>query len=102
LQEPSQVAAALTDGIATPIFTALTSTQPLPPAPQAAFEPPEEELDFAAQGPQVSVEAILNTWGGIYIGAWRADVPHGQGTLQLWNGQVRCNHVNMSLLLVPF
>jgi hypothetical protein len=53
-----------------------------------AFAPPEEELDFAAQGTQVSVEAILNTWGGVYIGAWRADMPHGQGTLQLWNGQV--------------
>lgn len=53
------------------------------------FEPPLEELDFATVGRRVSVEAVLFTWGGVYIGEWRSDHPQGEGTLQLLNGQVR-------------
>ena len=55
------------------------------------FEPPLEELDFATVGRRVSVEAVLFTWGGVYIGEWRSDHPQGEGTLQLLNGQVRAS-----------
>jgi len=58
------------------------------PPPQP-FDPPAEELDLSPQGPAVSVENVLHTWGGVYIGEWAADQPHGRGTLQLRNGQVR-------------
>lgn len=59
----------------------------LPPPPP--FEPAAEELDLSPQGPAVSVENVLHTWGGVYVGEWVADQPHGRGTLQLRNGQVR-------------
>lgn len=53
------------------------------------FDPPVEELDLSPEGPAVSVEDVLHTWGGIYLGDWMQDRPHGQGTLQLRNGQVK-------------
>lgn len=55
---------------------------------EAEFEPPQEELDLTPQGPAVLVEDVLHTWGGIYIGEWVQDRPHGRGTLQLRNGQL--------------
>lgn len=69
-----------------PLTTASSTATPLPPPPP--FEPPAEDLDFAEQARRVTVEAILNTWGGVYLGEWAADQPHGEGTLQLRNGQV--------------
>lgn len=66
----------------------LLPPSPGPPAPTALFEPPQEDFDFASQGPTVSVESVLHTWGGVYMGHWRCDQPHGLGILELRNGQV--------------
>jgi hypothetical protein len=69
------------------LTTGTTGQTPAPPPPPP-FEPPAEEIDFASEGRRATVEAVLNTWGGIYVGEWRADQPHGEGTLQLRNGQI--------------
>ena len=60
----------------------------MPVALAIEFEPPLEELDLSPLGPAASVEDVLHTWGGIYLGDWQQDRPHGRGTLQLRNGQV--------------
>ena len=58
-------------------------------AAPAVFEPPEDEFNFETQWDAATVESILHTWGGIYIGEWKHDQPHGWGTMQLRNEQVR-------------
>jgi len=48
------------------------------------------------------VENVLHTWGGIFIGEWVADQPHGRGTLQLRNGQVREFSVVVIVIAVDY
>jgi hypothetical protein len=38
-----------------------------------------------------SIESILHTYGGCYMGHWAADDPHGDGSVVLRNGQVSGN-----------
>jgi hypothetical protein len=35
-----------------------------------------------------SIESVLHTYGGVYMGHWEADEPHGEGCVVLRNGQV--------------
>jgi hypothetical protein len=51
------------------------------------FDPMSHTFDFRAHFNTYTLESILHTWGGSYVGCWRSDVVHGKGVIKLSNGQ---------------
>lgn len=69
---------------------------------QTPVEPVEEaiqeQFDFLLDGPMHTVQDMLYTWGGVYIGSWHEDNPDGVGVLSLANGQVTLFSIISSFL----
>mmetsp|Transcript_15197 Transcript_15197/g.33521 ORF Transcript_15197/g.33521 Transcript_15197/m.33521 type:complete len:477 (-) Transcript_15197:1522-2952(-) len=74
---------------AAPVTPAAAAVGTVPPGLEEVNELQQQHQEQEqGQSTGYSIESVLHTWGGVYMGHWAADDPHGNGSVVLKNGQV--------------